>query len=447
MAAILIVEDDLTFSRILNAFLEKNGFDVKVKNSVKDGVEALSKGSFDLALFDYRLPDGNGLELLQKVRTEYKMPVIMMTSFNDVRTAVKAIQWGAADYILKPVYPEELLMSIRGILGGTKESSEPVALEYIEGKSPSSVKLFEHVRLIAPTEFSVVIGGESGTGKEFVARTVHNLSKRKDGPFIAVDCGALSNELAASELFGHVKGSFTGAVTDRVGTFEQANKGTLFLDEIGNLSHEIQVKLLRAIQERTIHRVGGNNNITVDVRIIAATNDDLADRAKEGSFREDLYHRLNEFSLYAPPLRERGDDLLLFMDLFRITANRELDRKVTDFSPEVLTVFRKYSWPGNLRELRNVVRRAVLFTTGSTVDVSSIPPEMKESMVQQAPKNEGPFSDVKDLKSIQEATERQLISKTLIDTGYNKAKTARLLNIDRKTLYMKMEKYNIKENS
>jgi two-component system response regulator HydG len=447
MAAILIVEDDLTFSRILNAFLEKNGFDVKVKNSVKDGLDALAKESFDLALFDYRLPDGNGLELLQKVRVEYKMPVIMMTSFNDVRTAVKAIQWGAADYILKPVYPEELLMSIRGILGGTKESSEPV-LEYIEGESPSSVKLFEHVRLIAPTEFSVVIGGESGTGKEFVARTVHDLSKRKDGPFIAVDCGALSNELAASELFGHVKGSFTGAITDRTGTFEQANKGTLFLDEIGNLSHEIQVKLLRAIQERTIHRVGSNNNITVDVRIIAATNDDLSERAKAGTFREDLYHRLNEFSLHAPPLRERGDDLLLFLNLFRATANRELDRKVTDFSPEVIATFRKYNWPGNLRELRNVVRRAVLFTTGSTVDISSIPPEMKEAMIQLNQKNErDQYSDIKDLKSIQEATERQMIAKTLIDTGYNKAKTARLLNIDRKTLYMKMEKYNIKESS
>lgn len=447
MANLLIVEDDLTFSRILTAFLEKNGFDVKVKHSVTDGIDALSKSTFDLALFDYRLPDGNGLDLLQKVRQEYRMPVVMMTSFNDVRTAVKAIQWGAADYVLKPVFPEELLMSIRQILGGSKETPAPI-VEYIEGESASAKKLFEHVKLIAPTEFSVVIGGESGTGKEFVARTVHNLSKRKDGPFIAVDCGALSPELAASELFGHVKGSFTGAITDRVGSFEQASKGTLFLDEIGNLSYEIQVKLLRAIQERTIHRVGGNNNINVDVRIIVATNDDLAERAKAGTFREDLYHRLNEFTLQTPALRERGDDLLMFMDLFREIANRELDRKVKDFSPEVIATFRKYNWPGNLRELRNVVRRSILFTTGSTVDMSSIPPEMTETMVQQQQKlQKDEFSDVKDLKSIQESTERQLIAKTLLDTGYNKAKTARLLNIDRKTLYMKMEKYNIKENS
>lgn len=445
MSKILIVEDDLTFSRILTAFLEKNGFDVKVKHSVTDGIDALTKSTFDLALFDYRLPDGNGLDLLQKVRQEYRMPVVMMTSFNDVRTAVKAIQWGAADYVLKPVFPEELLMSIRQILG-TKDTSEPI-VEYIEGESPSAKKLFEHVKLIAPTEFSVVIGGESGTGKEFVARTVHELSKRKDGPFIAVDCGALSPDLAASELFGHVKGSFTGAITDRVGSFEQASKGTLFLDEIGNLSYEIQVKLLRAIQERTIHRVGGNNNINVDVRIIVATNDDLSERAKDGTFREDLYHRLNEFTLQAPALRERGDDLILFMDLFRGIANRELDRQVKEFSPEVIATFRKYNWPGNLRELRNVVRRSILFTTGSTVEMSSIPPEMMETIVPQQKNIREELSDIKDLKSIQESTERQLIAKTLIDTGYNKAKTARLLNIDRKTLYMKMEKYNIKENS
>ncbi len=441
MAAILIVEDDLTFSRILNAFLAKNGFNVTVKHSVKDGVDALSTSSFDLALFDYRLPDGNGLDLLQKVRHEHRMPVIMMTSFNDVRTAVKAIQFGAADYILKPVYPEELLMSVREILS-TKQST---TVEYIEGQSPSSVKLYEHVRIIAPTEFSVVIGGESGTGKEFVARTVHNLSRRKDGPFIAVDCGALSNELAASELFGHVKGSFTGAITDRIGTFEQASKGTLFLDEIGNLSHEIQVKLLRAIQERTIHRVGGNNHISVDVRIIVATNDDLAERVKAGTFREDLYHRLNEFGLQVPSLRDRGDDLLAFMSLFRDTANRELGRQVTEYSPEVIATFKRYAWPGNLRELRNVVRRAVLFTTGSVIEMASIPPEMTEPVAAKNEKEE--FSDVKDLKSIQETTERHLIAKTLLDTGYNKAKTARLLNIDRKTLYLKMEKYNIKEHS
>lgn len=441
MAAILIVEDDLTFSRILNAFLGKNGFDVKVTHSIAEGIDVLGKSTFDLALFDYRLPDGNGLDLLQKVRQDHRMPVIMMTSFNDVRTAVKAIQCGAADYILKPVFPEELLISIRQILG-TKESA---IVEYIEGESPSSKKLFEHVRLIAPTEFSVVIGGESGTGKEFVARTIHSLSKRKDGPFVAVDCGALSAELAASELFGHIKGSFTGAVADRLGTFEQASKGTLFLDEIGNLSHEIQVKLLRAIQERTIHRVGSNNNINVDVRIIAATNDELTERVRAGTFREDLYHRLNEFGLHVPSVRDRGDDLLSFMSLFRETANQELDRKVTGFSPEVIATFRKYAWPGNLRELRNVVRRAILFTTGSIIDSSAIPPEMKEFTVPKVHREE--FSDIKDLKSIQETTERQLIAKTLVDTGYNKAKTARLLNIDRKTLYLKMEKYNIRESS
>jgi len=441
MAAILIVEDDLTFSRILNAFLEKNDFDVTVAHSIKQGSEALAASQFDLALLDYRLPDGNGLELLEEIRLNHHMPVIMMTSFNDVRTAVKAIQIGAADYILKPVYPDELLLTIQGILHAAE--SKPVSLEYIEGESSAAVKLFEHVRLIAPTEFSVVIGGESGTGKEFVARTIHSLSKRKDGPFIAVDCGSLSPELAASELFGHTKGSFTGAVGERAGTFELASKGTLFLDEIGNLSNEVQVKLLRAIQERIIHRVGSNTNINVDVRIIVATNDDLAERIKGGTFREDLYHRLNEFTLHVPALRERGDDLSLFMSLFRETANRELDRDVKYFSPKVIDVFHKYMWPGNLRELRNVVRRALLFTKGDTIEMSSIPSEMSEA-VSSNHLHATELSEVQDLKSIHESTERQMIAKTLLDTGYNKAKTARLLNIDRKTLYLKMEKYNIK---
>lgn len=439
MAAILIVEDDLTFSRILKSFLEKSGFEVRATHSVKEALDVLSKSTFDLALFDYRLPDGDGLELLQEVRHAHRMPIVMMTSFNDVRTAVKAIQVGAADYILKPVYPDELLVSIRHIL----DTKETASLEHIEGESPASLKLFEHVRLIAPTEFSVVIGGESGTGKEFVARTIHELSKRKDGPFIAVDCGALSNELAASELFGHTKGSFTGAISERIGTFEQAHKGTLFLDEIGNLSLEVQVKLLRAIQERTIHRVGSNNHIAVDVRIIVASNDDLSERVKDGAFREDLYHRLNEFALQVPALRDRGDDLILFMSLFRETANRELDRHVKDFSPKVIDIFNRYMWPGNLRELRNVVRRAVLFTTGDTIEISSIPAEMTEAVSGNGLKVTE-MSDSQDLKSIHEKTERQLISKTLLDTGYNKAKTARLLNIDRKTLYLKMEKYNIK---
>src|ERR1041385_3506370 len=435
MAAILIVEDDLTFSRILTAFLTKNGFEVKVAHSLKEGREVLNDSRVDLGLFDYRLPDGNGLELLQEVRHTHHMPIVMMTSFNDVRTAVKAIQVGAADYILKPVYPDELLVSIRRIL----ETKDTTVVEYIEGESPASLKLFEHVRLIAPTEFSVVIGGESGTGKEFVARTIHNLSKRKDGPFVAVDCGSLSNELAASELFGHTKGSFTGAIGERIGTFEEAHKGTLFLDEIGNLSPEVQVKLLRAIQERMIHRVGSNNHIAVDVRIIVATNDDLSERVKDGAFREDLYHRLNEFALHVPALRERGDDLVLFMSLFRETANRELDRHTKEFSGKVIDIFHRYMWPGNLRELRNVVRRAVLFTTGDIIEISSIPAEMTEAVSNNGLKV-SELNDVQDLKSIHESTERQLISKTLLDTGYNKAKTARLLNIDRKTLYLKMEK-------
>jgi two-component system response regulator HydG len=439
MASILVVEDDLTFSRILNEFLKKNGYEVTIRHSFKDGTEALGGTSFDLALLDYRLPDGNGLDLLRQARQNSRMPAIIMTSFNDVRTAVKAIQWGATDYIIKPVYPEELLAIIHQALGDD-EKERRVESNFIEGESDGARKLFEHVRLIAPTDMSVVIGGESGTGKEFVARTIHQLSRRKNGPFVAVDCGVLSTDLAASELFGHVKGSFTGAISDHPGNFEAASRGTLFLDEIGNLSYDIQVKLLRAIQEKTIRRLGGNTDINVDVRIIVASNENLLNRTKAGTFREDLYHRLNEFGLWVPPLRERGNDLVLFASLFREMANRELNRNVKGFSREVMDVFKQYPWHGNLRELKNVIRRAALFTKGDTIEMSAIPPQMTEPQ----PMVKEDLPGVQDLKSIQETTERTLIAKTLIDTGYNKAKTARLLNIDRKTLYIKMEKYNIK---
>jgi two-component system, NtrC family, response regulator HydG len=289
---------------------------------------------------------------------------------------------------------------------------------------------------------SVLIEGESGTGKENIARTIHSLSPRAKGPFVAVDCGALSKELAGSELFGHAKGAFTGAVTEKMGQFEAAHKGTIFLDEVGNLSYEVQVKLLRAIQERIIQPIGSNKEIKVDVRILTATNDDLSESVKKGEFREDLYHRVNEFKLSVPALRERGDDFNEFLDFFTEAANRELGRKVKGFHPEVQKLFQQYDWPGNLRELKNVVKRAVLLTPSDEVTMNSIPSEMVE-LVKNERNQQVKNAPIYDLKLLQEAQEKQMIIKTLQEVRYNKSKAARILNIDRKTLYLKMEKYGI----
>lgn len=446
MAAILLIEDDLTFSRILEGFLGKHGHRLTIENKGKEGLKTFSNKAFDVVLLDYRLPDANGMEMLHELKNiRPDVPVVMMTSFNDIRTAVKAIKSGALEYITKPVNPEELLMVLQQ--GLKKESRKDEAqsgavepIDFVEGKSEVSKKLHEYIRLVAPTNMSVLIQGESGTGKENVARTIHRLSTRARNPFVAVDCGALSKELAGSELFGHVKGAFTGAVLDKIGQFEAAHKGTIFLDEVGNLSYDVQVKLLRAIQERIIQPIGSNKEIKVDVRIITATNDDLAESVKNGSFREDLYHRLNEFRLDVPSLKQRDGDFFEFLDYFRENANKELSRTVKSFSPEVLDLFRQYDWPGNLRELRNVVKRAVLLSTGEEVSLKAIPSEMVDGVKHYS--TEKP-AQIYDLKLLQETQEKEMIMKTLQEVRYNKSKAARILNIDRKTLYMKMEKYGI----
>ncbi|RAW00169.1 sigma-54-dependent transcriptional regulator [Pseudochryseolinea flava] len=447
MAEILLIEDDLTFTRILEGFLSKHGFQVTSHHNGKEGLKAFASKSFKLVLLDYRLPDTTGLDILQDIKKEGSdVPVIIMTSFSDIRTAVKAIKVGAFEYITKPVNPDELLMVVRQALKNEKivtpEKKTAVdSKQFVEGTSVVAKQLHEHVRLVAPTNMSVVIEGESGTGKENVARSIHRLSQRAKGPFVAVDCGALSKDLAASELFGHVKGAFTGAMNDKNGQFLEANGGTLFLDEVGNLSYEVQVKLLRAIQERIITPIGSNKEIHVDVRIITATNDDLAESVKRGQFREDLYHRINEFMLRVPPLRERGDDLIEFLNFFRSAANQELGRKVVRFDDQVMNILKNYDWPGNLRELRNVVKRSVLLTQGDHVLIETLPIEMLDAVRNPAPKT--PTAPIYDLKALQESQEKEMIIKTLQEVRYNKSKAARILNIDRKTLYLKMEKYNI----
>lgn len=438
MAKILIVEDDLTFSQLLQGFLQKNNHLAERVNNIKSAKLLLEKDEFDLLLLDYRLPDGTGLEILKIVSP---VPAIIMTSFNDVKTAVKAMKSGAFDYITKPVNPEELLMVMNNALNKKeKETSEEnnSNLEYIKGNSVESNKLYEYIDLVAPTDMSVLLQGESGTGKENAARTIHHQSKRKNKSFVAIDCGSLSKDLAASELFGHVKGAFTGAIHDKKGQFEVAKDGTLFLDEVGNLSYEVQVKLLRALQEKVIQPLGSNKQIPVNVRIICATNDDLTESVNNGSFREDLYHRINEFKIQLPPLRKRGKDLELFITHFIAQANKELDRNVVNIATDAKQLLLKYDWPGNLRELKNVIKRMVLLTLSNTSEISSLPEEMILAIQHQNPKNTG-----SDLKAQNEVNEKALIIETLQKVKNNKSQAAKLLNIDRKTLYSKMDKYEI----
>jgi len=454
MKNILLIEDDLTYSKIIKSFLERNDFKVHSLQKVVDAINHIDREPPQLIITDYRLPDGTGMEILEKIiDDQLTIPVILITNYSDIRTAVKAMKMGAFEYITKPVNPDELLSTVKEafkskdrkpkekpseIVSPKSSSSSQFEEFYVTGHTDASQKLEEYIDLVAPTDMSVIVLGESGTGKEYISKRIHQKSQRKDGPFVAIDCGALSKELAASELFGHVKGAFTGALDHKVGNFESAKGGTIFLDEIGNLSYDVQIKLLRAIQERKIRKVGGNQDIPVDVRILVATNEDLIEASKRGEFREDLYHRLNEFSIQAIPLRERGDELFNFAHTFLEDSNVYLRKNVTGFSDEVKEIFKNYSWPGNLRELKNIVKRAVLLTGEGLVEKEVLPIQLvlPENTTQET----GP---AKDLKSSFEEQERSLIIKTLEDVKFNKSKAAKMLNMDRKTLYNKLEKYNI----
>lgn len=445
---VLIIDDDPTFLMMLKNFLSKKDFNTRTGISANDALQILKKESFDIILLDFKLPDKNGIDLLKDIKKlNYQAPVILMTSYADIKMAVQAIKQGAFDYISKPVKTEELLNIIHKALDNSAKKEKPSldkSFHYIAGESEEALKINKHIQLVAPTNFSVIIQGESGTGKEYVARMIHLESDRKNKPFVAIDCGALSKELAGSELFGHVKGSFTGAMNDKVGQFEAANKGTLFLDEIGNLSYEVQVKLLRALQERKIKKIGSNHDIDVDVRIIVATNEDLKDAVERGDFREDLYHRLNEFSVEIYPLRERKKDIVLFADHFLQQANQELKKSITGFDPEVKDKLLNYQWPGNIRELKNLIKRAVLLASDDMITHECLPQEILEARTMtETVEVFSNSSDASDLKAIAEKNERAIILKTLEKVGYNKSKAARMMNIDRKTLYNKLKLYGL----
>ena len=458
MRHILIVEDDIAFGTMLQTWLRRKGFEVDKATSVGAAVKLLvDMKSVDLVLSDLRLPDHDGLRLLAWMHEHsINAPFIVMTNYAEVQNAVLAMKSGAADYIAKPVQPDILLQKINdAMMQNTQQSNATIqnsttqnaptahnsklktqnskltAPRYIEGKSEASRQLYSYVELVAPTPMSVLILGASGTGKEYVAHRIHDLSQRHDRPFFALDCGAIPRDVAASEFFGHKKGAFTGADADKRGAFEIANGGTLFLDEVGNLSYEVQVQLLRALQERRIRPVGGTKEIDIDIRLVCATNENLEEAVSEGRFREDLYHRINEFTIYMPKLSERGSDLFLFADLFIRHANEELNRNVEGFDSGAAEMLASHSWPGNLRELNNVVKRAVLLTRGSQITTAELTLAM------------GQIRTDNVLQLHDEDTERQRIITALQQTNGNKAKAARLLGVDRKTIYNKIEKLGI----
>lgn len=441
-ASILIVEDDLTFLSMIKTWLGRKGFDVTTATTINRACECLGSSRFDLVLSDMRLPDSEGISLLDFLnRNDTPTPLIIMTSYADVQNAVNAMKHGAKDYISKPIQPELLLEKITDALSAStatiqhskaKTSAEPEQHnEYIIGDSNAAKQLYEYASLVAPTPMSVLITGSNGTGKEHIAHRIHQLSRRANRPFVAIDCGSLLKELSASEFFGHVKGSFTGAVTDKTGAFVEANGGTLFLDEVGNLSYDVQVQLLRALQERKVRPIGSIKEINVDIRLICATNRDLPQAIAQGCFREDLYHRINEFTLRMPDLRERGNDILQFARFFLNQANKELDRNISGFTADAKDTLLKYSWPGNLRQLKNVIKRATLLARDNTISRNDLGEEITLS-------TEKPSLQLRDYDD-----EKSRIIKALETADNNKAKAARLLGIDRKTLYNKLKSYDL----
>ncbi|MFV8377357.1 sigma-54-dependent transcriptional regulator [Flavobacterium sp. LB3R33] len=447
MAKILLIEDDVAFCKLLEKFLIKKLYVVTAVFSAEEAKSKIKSDKFDLIITDLRLPDSDGIVLMSEIKlTHPNIPIILMTGYSDVSSAVKAIKNGAADYISKPFNPEEVLLVITNALqiSNDKEPNQIVTTqrigkqsvkkgpnEFVKGISKASQKLAEYIQLVSPTNMSVLIIGESGTGKEVIAKSIHENSSRKNTNFIAVDCGSIPKELAASEFFGHIKGSFTGAIQDKIGFFEAANGGTIFLDEIGNLSYENQIQLLRALQERKIKPVGSNKEIDVDIRIITATNEDLREAVKNGDFREDLYHRINEFSIHSPSLVERNEDLMIFSDFFLEKSNQELNKNVIGFSSEVMTIFQNYRWPGNLRELQNCIKRATLLSQGDFIEKTALPMEF----FQNEDKKTTDFSLFEN--------EKETILEALNQTNNNKSEAAKLLKINRKTLYNKLNRYDI----
>lgn len=452
---ILLVDDDQDICLLLSRFLEKKGHVVHTAGRKSAVPPLLRSERFDLVLCDHRLPDADSLEMLDLFRNEIPgVPVIVITGYSDVRMAVELMRKGARDYVVKPLYPDDIALRVEdalqarsvgqpGTVAAAKPTEQKGGSAFVHGSGIFADQLAKHIKLVAPTDLSLLITGETGTGKEYVAKEIHRLGDRADKPFVALDCGALPTELAGSELFGHVKGSFTGALQDKAGCFQLADGGTLFLDEIGNLSYENQVKLLRVLQERRVRRIGDTKDHPVDVRIIAATNEDLQVAAADGRFREDLFHRLHEFDIRLLPLRDRKDDIMLYAEHFLKLAAARLGRKVERFDTEVADRLVAHPWYGNLRELNNVIKRAVLLSSGPSIGVEQLPLEIIAGSPLRptgtVKNTAAPAAADDDLRAVAQQAEKQAILTALERNGFNKSRTAEMLHIDRKTLYNKLK--------
>ena len=470
MAKILVIDDNIDICQLLERFLTKKGYEVETTISGKNGLDMVKKTFFDLIFCDFKLRDMEGRDVLMKVREiSPGTQVAIITGYADVKIAVEVIKNGAFDYVTKPLIPDEIINLIERALAASKASKSNTETfskatnlkkdssskasnsetKFLKGTGAESKKLYKEVALVAPTSLSVVIYGESGAGKENIARTIHDQSERAGKPFIAVDCGAMTKELAGSELWGHEKGAFTGALSEKPGQFELADGGTIFLDEIANLSYETQVGLLRLVQERKLRRIGGTKDKSIDVRILVASNEDLRKAVSEGKFREDLYFRFNEFSITVPPLRHRTADIEAFAYHFLELSNEELNKKVFGFDEQVMDVLKEYPWPGNLREMLNVIRRATLLTDGGKMSVSALPPEIVYSQKFNFADSDSGSSESKpskmplNLKDAAAEAEAEVLKKVLEEVKYNRTQAAKQLGIDRKTLFNKMKQYDL----
>ncbi len=457
---ILIIDDDADICALLEKYLIQKGFMAESALSASGAFQKLKDKKFDIVFCDYRLGDTSGLDVLTAIKKDCpRTEVIIITAYSDIKTAVHLIKSGAFDYMCKPLIPDELINIIKKALEHRRQKEEtpsPIGFlkakakhgikkdPFFRGSSPPIKEVYRQVEIVAPTDYSIILHGESGSGKEVIAKTIHQKSNRRDQPFVALDCGTLSRELANSELFGHVKGSFTGAISDKKGHFEMADGGTLFLDEVANLSFDIQASLLRVIQERKIKRIGSTKEINLDIRIIVASHEDLRKAYLKHLFREDLFHRLNEFSIKIPPLRDRKTDIPNLADYFLDITNKETGKLIEGFDEEVMEKFLNYAWPGNIRELRNMIRKAVLLTPSGKITTEVLSSELfstyshTDEWPAEQESDPAPSKKV-DLKGVSMEVEYQTIMDVLKSVNFNKSKAAKILNIDRKTLYNKIK--------
>ncbi|MCP4147769.1 MAG: sigma-54-dependent Fis family transcriptional regulator [bacterium] len=456
---ILIIDDDPSIRNMLAIVLKRSGYTVTVADNGMAALERLKKELFDLIISDIKMPNISGIELLKKIKSINKeIPVIMITAYASANDAVEAMKLGAEDYVTKPFNLDELKIIIERSIYKKNIEIENVQLksrltdkekfENIVGKNQKMLNIFEMIDTISQTDSTVLIAGESGTGKELIAKAIHNKSERKDRKFISINCGALPENLLESELFGHTKGAFTDAYKDKMGLFEVAHQGTLFLDEVGEMSPKMQVKLLRAVQERKIRRVGGSEENDVNTRIISATNKDLSEGMKTGEFRSDLFYRLNVISIEVPPLRERKDDIPLLLLYFLKIFNKKFNRKLEGFEKDVLDMFINYPWPGNIRELENFVERAVALEKGDYISIKSLPSELvynisgKDTLQSDIDEllQDGNFNFTEHIDDIS----RRIILKAFRLSDSNMKKTATMLKLNYRSLRYLMEKYHLK---